>query len=112
MTAAFRSTLVVHGRLAMREKRLAAARNGRHGLQVMSFEQVAARLAGGFVSPIDDETLRAVIQVVLPSTPMGELESIKVLPGMIDAAAETLQKVWRAGIDLPCELPTIHELMP
>lgn len=100
MTAAFRSTLVVHGRLAMREKRLAAARNGRHGLQVMSFEQVAARLAGGFVSPIDDETLRAVIQVVLPSTPMGELESIKVLPGMIDAAAETLQKVWRAGIDL------------
>ena len=100
MTAAFRSTLVVHGRLAMREERLAAARNGRHGLQVMSFEQLAARLAGGFVSPIDDESLRAAIQMVLPTTPMGELESIKALPGMIDAAADTLQKVWRASIDL------------
>src|SRR3546814_1635281 len=34
------------------------------------------------------------------STPMGELESIKSLPGMIDAAANTLHKAWRAGIDL------------
>src|SRR3546814_8823600 len=32
--------------------------------------------------------------------PMGELESIKSLPGMIDAAANTLHKAWRAGIDL------------
>ncbi len=31
---------------------------------------------------------------------MGELESIKALPGMIDAAADTLHKAWRAGIDL------------
>src|SRR5690606_9275783 len=95
-----RSTLVVHGRLAMRERRLAAARAGRHGLQVMSFEQAAVRLAGGFVRPIDDESLRAAIQAVLPATPMGELESIKALPGMIDAAADTLYKAWRAGIDL------------
>jgi PD-(D/E)XK nuclease superfamily len=101
MSVASRSTLVVHGRLAMREHRLVAARDGRHGLQVMSFEQAAARLAGGFTRPIDDESLRAAIQAVLPATPMGELESIKVLPGMIDAAADTLHKTWRAGIDLP-----------
>ncbi len=100
MYDASRSTLVVHGRLAMRESRLAAARNYRHGLQIMSFEQAAVRLAGGFVRPIDDESLRAAIQVALPMTPMGELESIKALPGMIDAAADTLHKVWRAGIDL------------
>ena len=100
MTIAHRSTLVVHGRLAMREGRLAAARDGRHGLQVMSFEQAAVRLAGGFARPIDDESLRAAIQAVLPATPMGELESIKALPGMIDAAADTLHKAWRAGIDL------------
>ena len=100
MTVAHRSTLVVHGRLAMREGRLAAARDGRHGLQVMSFEQAAVRLAGGFARPIDDESLRAAIQAVLPATPMGELESIKALPGMIDAAADTLHKAWRAGIDL------------
>ncbi len=100
MAVASRSTLVVHGRLAMREGRLAAARDGRHGLQVMSFEQAAVRLAGGFARPIDDENLRAAIQAVLPATSMGELESIKPLPGMIDAAADTLHKAWRAGIDL------------
>ena len=100
MTITHRTTLVVHGRLAMRESRLAAARSGRHGLQVMSFEQAAIRLAGGFGRPIDDESLRAAIQEALPTTSMGELESIKTLPGMIDAAADTLQKAWLAGIDL------------
>ena len=66
----------------------------------MTFEQAAVRLAGGFARPVDDESLRAAIQAVLPATPMGELESIKSLPGMIDAAADTLHKAWRAGIDL------------
>jgi hypothetical protein len=51
MSIAHRSTLVVHGRLAMREGRLAAARSGRHGLQIMSFEQAAVRLAGGLPTP-------------------------------------------------------------
>lgn len=100
MPVASRSTRVVHGRLAMRESRLASARDRRHGLQIMSFEQAAVRLAGGFVRPIDDESLRVAIQAALPEAKMGELESIKTLPGMIDAAAETLHKVWRAGIDL------------
>lgn len=61
MTISRRSTLVVHGRLAMRERRLAASRDRRHGLQIMSFEQAAVRLAGGFIRPIDDESLRAAI---------------------------------------------------
>ncbi len=100
MSVASRSTLVVHGRFAVRHGRLTAAREERHGLQVMSFEQVAVRLAGGFARAIDDESLRAALQAVLPRTPMGELESIKLLPGMIDAAADTLHKAWRAGIDL------------
>ena len=105
MSVVNRSTLIVHGRLAMRERRLAAAREGRHGLQVMSFEQAAVRLAGGFARPIDDESLRAAIQKVLPATPMGELESIKSLPGMIDATADTLHKTWRAGINLAARAP-------
>ncbi|GAB5429173.1 MAG: PD-(D/E)XK nuclease family protein [Devosia indica] len=66
----------------------------------MSFEQAAVRLAGGFARPIDDESLRTAIQAALPTTPMGELEDIKALPGMIDAATDTLHKAWRAGIDL------------
>ena len=100
MTIAHRSTLVVNGRLAMKESRLAAGRGKRHGLQIMSFEQAAVRLAGGFARPIDDESLRTAIQAALPVTSMGELESIKALPGMIGASADTLHKTWRAGIDL------------
>lgn len=95
-----RSTLAVHGRLAVREARLEAARDGRHGRQIMSFEQIAVRLAGGFVRPIDEESLREAIHSVLPGTMMGELDCIKALPGMVGAAADTLQKAWRAGIDI------------
>jgi hypothetical protein len=95
-----RSTLIIHGRLAMRAARLASAREGRHGLQVMTFEQAAVRLAGGFNQAIDTEILRATIQAVLPTTNLGELESIKALPGMVSAAMDTLRKVWNAGLDL------------
>ncbi|MFT6569571.1 MAG: hypothetical protein ACJAWY_001278, partial [Sphingomonas echinoides] len=99
-TLSNRRTIVAHGRLAMRELRLDAARQRRHGVQIMSFEQLTVRLAGGFARPIDDECLRTAIQAVLPDTTLGELESIKLLPGMVDAAADTLHKAWRAGIDL------------
>lgn len=95
-----RKTIVAHGRLAMREVRLNAARNRIHGLQIMTFEQLVVRLAGGFAKPIDDESLRTALQCVLPITPLGELDRIKLLPGMVDAAADTLHKAWRAGMDL------------
>lgn len=95
-----RRTIVAHGRLAMRELRLAAARERHHGLQIMTFEQLAARLAGGLSRPVDDETLRATIQAVLPDVALGELDSLKSLPGMVGAATDTLRKVWRAGVDL------------
>jgi len=84
----------------MREFRLRAARNADHGLQIMSFEQLAVRLVGGFSRSVDDESLRVAIQQTLPATPLGELESIKNLPGMIVASAGTLKKAWLAGVDL------------
>src|SRR3546814_6877654 len=86
-----RQTYIAHGRLTSREIRLAAARNRRHGVQVMSFEQLAARLAGGFARPIDAEALRDGIQKTLPDTDLGELDAIKLLPGMVGATADTLQ---------------------
>jgi len=100
MQATERHTIVAHGRPAMRELRLAAARGRHHGLQVMTFEQLAARLAGGLSRPVDDETLRATIQAVLPDVALGELDSLKSLPGMVGAATDTLRKAWRAGVDL------------
>lgn len=66
----------------------------------MSIEQLACRLAGGFHRPIDDEALRQALQVALRQTELGELEGIKLLPGMVDACVGTLGKVWTAGIDL------------
>ena len=95
-----RQTTVAHGRLGMRELRLDAARGRRHGLQVMTFEQLLVRLAGGLARSIDDDALRETVKAVLPETALGELDGIKALPGMVSAAADTLRKAWRAGIDL------------
>ena len=100
MQASGRRTIIAHGRLAMRELRLAAARERQHGVQIMSFEQLAARLAGGFSRPVDDEVLRATIQTNLPSIALGELNNLKSLPGMVGALVDTLRKAWRAGVDL------------
>ncbi len=95
-----RQTYVAQGRLAVREIRLEAASKGRHGIQVMGFEQLAARLAGGFVSGIEPDALRDAIQAALPVTDLGELDGIKGLPGFVGAAADTLHKAWRARVDL------------
>ena len=95
-----RRTVVAHSRLGMRELRLEAARNRWHGLRIVTFEQLAARLAGGLVQPVDDIALRAAIVTVVAETDLGELDGIKTLPGMTGAAADTLRKAWRAGLDL------------
>lgn len=95
-----RETRVVLGRHAMREMKLAAARQRQHGLQVMTIEQLAARLAGGLSRPVDDDSLRRAIEHVLPQLDLGELEAVKPLPGLVGATVATLRKVWLAGLDL------------
>ena len=50
--------------------------------------------------PVDDDALREAITAVLTETALGELDGIKGLPGMVGAAADTLRKAWRAGVDL------------
>ena len=95
-----RRTVIAHSRLRIRELRLEAARNRWHGLQIMTFEQLAARLAGGLTQAVNDDALREAIVAVLPETDLGELDRIKTLPGMTGAAADTLRKAWRAGLDL------------
>ena len=95
-----RITRIVNGRLAVQNQRIEAARSRNHGLQIMSFEQAAVRLAGGFTRPIGLDDLSVAVKAVLPDTPMGELEEIKSLPGMVSSAATTLRKIWRSGINL------------
>jgi len=65
----------------------------------MTFEHAAVRLAGGFIQAVDTDTLRAIIQAVIPATDMGELERIKMLPGMVTAAVDSLRKIWYADVD-------------
>ena len=95
-----RRTIVAQGRLAIREILLQAAQERAHGLQVMTVEHLAARLAGGFARPIDTETLLSAVRDGLASTALGELDEIKSLPGMLQASAQSLRKAWLAGIDL------------
>ena len=98
MTA--RSTIVVHTTLSGHMIRVDAARSGANGVQVMTMGQLASRLAGGFLQPIDAETLQEAVQAALAGSSLGEFDVIKDLPGMVRAAVSTLDKVWRADIDL------------
>lgn len=95
-----RNTIIVNGRLALSTERLDLARQGKNGVQVMTVEHFAERLAGGFLRIVDNRTLKEIIGKVLPEINMGELEPIKDLPGMISAAANTLMKLWLSNPDL------------
>jgi hypothetical protein len=65
----------------------------------LPIEGLAARLAGGFLQPIDPDALKAAITKAL-SADLGDLDRIKELPGFPRAAAATLSKAWAAGLDL------------
>ena len=81
-SASKRRSAVVHGRLAMRDAVLEAARNRAHGLQAMAFEQLAARLAGGLLRAIDDESLRAGVQAALPGTQLANSMRSRACPAL------------------------------
>ena len=95
-----RRTIVVHTKLSGHLLRVDDARKGANGVQVLTMGQLAARLAGGFLQPIDPERLQEAAQSALASSSLGELDVIKALPGMTRAVVSTLDKVWRAGIGL------------
>ncbi len=98
-------TLVVHNRHAWRCHRTWAALDATQGVQLLTIEQLAARLAGGFLQPIDSETFKAAIGMAV-TQPLGELDAIKQLPGFARAAANTLAKAWSAGLSLADESAT------
>jgi hypothetical protein len=103
-----RKTILIHTRHAWQSHRTQAAFNGRHGLQPYTIEQLAARLAGGFLQPIDPDDLNTAVAGALSSC-LGELDAIKDLPGFQRAAAATLSKLWQAGLDLDQELKAASE---
>ncbi|MGB4101276.1 MAG: PD-(D/E)XK nuclease family protein [Alphaproteobacteria bacterium] len=103
-----RKTLVVHSRHAWRSHRTWAALDAAQGLQLVTIEQMASRLAGGFLQAIDQEDFKTAIANTL-SAALGEIEAIKSLPGFQRAAAVSLSKAWSAGIMLTDEAKTASE---
>ncbi|MET4799151.1 hypothetical protein ABIA96_001718 [Bradyrhizobium sp. LB11.1] len=95
-----RRTIVVHTKLAGHMSRVDAARRNEAGVQIMTMGQLAARLAGGLLQPLDLDVLTEAVSDTLLHIEMGELEPIKDLPGMTAAVCATFDKAWRAGIDL------------
>jgi hypothetical protein len=94
-----RATVITHSRLAWRHERAQAAVASHHGLQALPIEGLAARLAGGFLQPIDHDALKTAVIEAL-SADLGDLNRIKELPGFSRAAAATLSKAWTAGLNL------------
>jgi hypothetical protein len=92
-----RETLVIHSRLSWRQVRGVAAIERKHGLQALAIEHVAARLAGGFLQPINPDSLKEAIGEAI-AMDLGEFNFIKTLPGFPRAAAATLEKAWAAGL--------------
>ncbi|MGC9954515.1 MAG: PD-(D/E)XK nuclease family protein [Rhizomicrobium sp.] len=95
-----RQTFVIHSRLSWRHVRGAAAVKRQHGLQAIAIEHLAARLAGGFLQPIDSDSLKEAIGKAI-AVDLGEFNKIKTLPGFSRAAATTLAKAWAAGLKFP-----------
>ena len=95
-----RRIAVVHGPLAFRMRRVQAARDGDLGLEVLTIPQMAARLAGGFRRPADEEMLHPVISRVLTEAKLTELAPVAEMPGMIRAVTQTLRRLWHADFNL------------
>ena len=95
-----RRTIVVEGPLAFRMRRIAAARDGESGIQIMTMPLLAARLAGGFVQPASHPQLLAVIRTALDEGGLRDLEGLRLLPGTPRAVAHTLAKIWQSDVSL------------
>lgn len=89
-------TAVVGGALGYQMRRAAAARANECGLQILNLPQLAARLAGGFVTPVTVEQLDLAVQRALDEGGFVELEGVRHLPGMTRAVSRTLRKLWDA----------------
>ena len=61
-----RRTVTVHTILAGHMSRVDAARRDEAGVQVMTMGQLAARLAGGLLQPVDLDVLTETVRDALP----------------------------------------------
>ncbi len=93
-----RRTIVVGSELACRMRRYELAVACKHGVQILSVGQTAARLAGGFIEPVRREALLDALWTALSVPGYGDLDAVRELPGTVRAAAASLSKAWAAGV--------------
>jgi hypothetical protein len=93
-------TSIVGSPLGFQMRRADAARSGESGLQILTLPQLAARLAGGFRSPITSEHLDRTVQAALEEGGFREIEAVRDLPGMTRAVSRALRKVWDADVHI------------
>ena len=75
-------TVVVDGPLALRMRRLDAAREGAIGRQILTLPSLAARLAGGFIVSASREELYPAIRQALDAGGFEVIGKVSGLPGM------------------------------
>ena len=91
--------VVVQNSYAWRSYRTKAAFGSKQGLRILMIEQLAARLAGGFLTPVDSDCLKNALADATRE-PLGELDAIKPLPGFQRAEAASLARSWIAELML------------
>lgn len=107
-----KETIVTFGKVALEAERAVLARKGSVGGQVMAFEHMVERLAGGFLKTVDRMSLREVVAGCLRDVDMGELDPVKAMPGMTTACAETLMTWWMSGLsyDAYADIPRMQAI--
>jgi hypothetical protein len=95
-----RTTFVVDGPLSLRSQRLVAAREGAIGRDILTLSLLAARLAGGFITPLSTDVLYPAIQDALAGGEFKDVGKVADLPGMPRAVLHALDAAWRADVPL------------
>jgi hypothetical protein len=95
-----RRVIVVDGPLAVRVRRVEAARASVLGLEILNLPLLAARLAGGFRRFADRYLLAPAIAAALSKGNFKDINSVTGLPGMVRAVMQTLDRVWTADLHL------------
>jgi hypothetical protein len=73
--------------------RVRAARDGDLGQEIFTTPQLAARLAGGFCRPADEEVLYPAISHALGEGNLYELGSVAEMPGMVRAVSQSCTRL-------------------
>jgi len=90
----------VSNAVAWHEHRLQAAQQHAHGLRILTVQQLAEVLAGGFLQIVSKPDLQQLVSRALSELDFSSIEAIKTLPGMVNAVCRSLHKAWSARLDL------------